>query len=148
MIYVDADACPVKDEIYRVARRHGVKVVIAANNPMFVPTDDLFELVVKTGFGVVDDWIAEACTAGDVVITGDIPLAARALLKGARVLDHRGRAFTENDIHDLMATRDLMTALRAAGEPTRGPAPFSAKDRSSFLSKLDDTLHAVKRLGK
>lgn len=145
MIYIDADACPVKDEVYRVAKRFGVKVVVAANNPMMVPKSDLIELVVKTGFGGVDNWIAEVCGPGDLVITGDIPLAARSLQRGARVLDHRGKAFTDNTIGEALATRELMSDLRAYGEITRGQAPFSARDRSSFLSKLDETLHAVKR---
>jgi uncharacterized protein YaiI (UPF0178 family) len=148
VIYVDADACPVKAEIYRVALRFRVKVIVAVNNPLQVPVSDLIELVVKTGFGVVDDWIAETCGAGDVVVTADIPLAARALLRGAIVLDHRGRAFTENDIGEALATRELMNHLRAGGETTGGPAPFTAKDRSRFLSKLDETLHKIRRTVK
>jgi uncharacterized protein len=148
VIYVDADACPVKDEIYRVARRFRVKVIVAVNNPLQVPAHDLIELVVKTGFGGVDDWIAETCGLGDIVVTVDIPLAARALLRGASVLDHRGRAFTENDIGEALANRELMNDLRASGEATGGPAPFTAKDRSRFLSKLDETLHAIRRAAK
>ncbi len=147
MIYIDADACPVKDEIYRVARRLDVKVIVASNTPIFVPASEQFELVVKAGFGGVDDWIAEVCGPGDVVITADIPLAARALERGSRVLDHRGHAFTIDDIGEALATRELMSDLRATGEARGGPAPFSAKDRSRFLSKLDETLHTIARTG-
>src|SRR5262245_50579988 len=97
-IYIDADACPVKDETYRVARRYAMRVAVVANAPLRVPSDALFELVVRPGFGAADDWIAEQAGVGDVVITADIPLAARCLAKGARVLDPKGQPFTESDI--------------------------------------------------
>ena len=145
MIYVDADACPVKDEIYRVAKRLNVNVIVAANCPMRVPTDALIELVVKPGFGSVDDWIAETCGPDDLVITADIPLAARALGRGSFVLDPRGNPFTERDIGHALATRELMSELRMTGEVTGGPAPFAPKDRSRFLSKLDEILHTIQR---
>ena len=145
IIYVDADACPVKEEIYRVARRLSVNVIVAANCSIRVPMDPLIELVVKEGFGGVDDWIAETCGPDDLVITADIPLAARSLLRGSTVLDPRGNPFTERDIGHALATRELMNELRMTGEVTGGPAPFSQKDRSRFLSKLDEMLHAIRR---
>src|SRR5438132_298726 len=97
-IYIDADACPVKDEVYRVARRYAMRVAVVANAPLRVPGDALVELVVRPGFGAADDWIAEQAGPGDVIITADIPLAARCLAKGASVLDSKGHPFTESDI--------------------------------------------------
>src|SRR5205823_14210771 len=102
-IYIDADACPVKDETYRVARRYAMRVVVVANAPLRVPPNPLVELVVRTGFGAADDWIAEEVGPGDIVITADIPLAARALAKAARVLNHKGEPFTDNDIGSALA---------------------------------------------
>src|SRR6266542_3022844 len=110
-IYVDADACPVKDEIYRVARRYGLRVAVVANAPLRVPADPRVELVVRPGFGAADDWIAEQAGPGDVVVSADIPLAARCLEKGARVLDPKGRPSTDNDIGAALAMRDLMDTL-------------------------------------
>lgn len=144
-IYIDADACPVKDEVYRVARRYGLRVAVAANAAMRVPRDALVELIVCRGFGEVDDWIAERVGRGDIVITSDIPLAARCLEKEARVLDPKGNAFSENDIGAALALRELMGQLRQDGSVTGGPAPMNAKDRSRFLSKLDETIHAIRR---
>ncbi len=144
-IYIDADACPVKDEVYRVARRYGMRVAVVANAPLRVPADALIELVVRPGFGGADDWIAEQSGAGDVVVTADVPLAARCLEKGARVLDPKGRPFTDRDIGAALATRDLMDELRQGGTVTGGPAPMTPKDRSRFLSKLDETVNAVRR---
>jgi uncharacterized protein YaiI (UPF0178 family) len=144
-IYIDADACPVKDEIYRVARRYGMPVKVVANAPQRTPADALIELVVCPGFGAADDWIAEHTARGDIVITADIPLAARCLAKDARVLDAKGRTFTDNDIGSALAMRDLMDELRQGGVVTGGPAPMTAKDRSRFLSKLDETINAVRR---
>lgn len=145
IIYVDADACPVKDEVYRVARRYEMCVLVVANATMRVPIDALFELIVRDGFGEVDDWIAEQAGLGDIVITADIPLAARCLAREARVLDPRGNVFTENDIGEALGMRDLMHELRQDGTVTGGPAPMSAKDRSRFLSKLDELINAVRR---
>ena len=145
IIYIDADACPVKQEVYRVARRYGMRVIVAANAPLQVPPDTLFQLVIQTGFGVVDDWIAEQVDAGDIVITADIPLAARCIAKGSRVLGSKGRELTDNDIGSVLATRDLMTELRQGGTVTGGPAPMTPKDRSRFLAKLDDLVNAVRR---
>lgn len=145
IVYIDADACPVKDEVYRVARRYQMRVAVVANAPLRVPTNALIELVVRPGFGSADDYIAEQAGPGDVVITADIPLAARCLEKGARVLGPKGDPFTENDIGQALATRDLMDQLRQGGMVTGGPAPMTPRDRSRFLSKLDEVVNAVRR---
>jgi uncharacterized protein YaiI (UPF0178 family) len=144
-VYIDADACPVKDEIYRVARRYALPVKVVANAPLRVPADALVELVVRPGFGAADDWIAEQAGIGDIVITADIPLAARCLAKEARVLSPKGQPFTDNDIGAALGMRDLMDELRQGGAITGGPAPMTAKDRSRFLSKLDEMINAVRR---
>ena len=146
IIWIDADACPVKDEIYRVARRYAMRVTVVANAPLRVPSDALFELVVRSGFGAADDWIADQTGPGDIVITADIPLAARALAKNARVLDPKGWPFTDSAIGAALATRDLMEQLRNTGEVSGGPAPMTPKDRSRFLGKLDEMVNTVKRL--
>jgi hypothetical protein len=145
IIYIDADACPVKDEVYRVARRYEMRVAVVANTQIRVPGDALVELVVRLGFGEVDDWIAEQVGPADIVITSDIPLAARCLAKEARVLDPKGHPFTESDIGEALAMRDLMNDLRQSGEAHGGPAPMTPKDRSRFLSKLDEAINAVRR---
>ena len=144
-IYIDADACPVKEEVYRVARRYAVRVVVVANAPLRVPADDLVGLVVRQGFGAADDWIAEQAGPGDIVVTADIPLAARCLAKEARALSPKGQPFTENDIGAALGMRDLMDELRQGGAITGGPAPMTAKDRSRFLSALDEMINAVRR---
>jgi len=145
ILYVDADACPVKDEIFRVAARYEVRVVVVANAIMRMPSRGQVELVVRTGFGEVDNWIAEQAGAGDIVITADIPLAARCLAKGARALSPKGNPFTDNDIGSALATRSIMEELRQEGVVTGGPAPMTPKDRSRFLSKLDEFINAVRR---
>ena len=145
-IYVDADACPVKEEIYRVARRYGSKVFVIANSPMRVPQEENFEFVgVSGGFDVADDWIAERARTGDIVITADIPLAGRCLQQGARVLGPTGLEFTEDAIGDALATRALLDMLRQSGDFRGGPSPFARSDRSRFLSKLDELVHAARR---
>jgi uncharacterized protein YaiI (UPF0178 family) len=144
-IYVDADACPVKNEAYRVARRYGLPVQVVANAPLRVPPDPLVSLVVQAGFGAADDWIAEQAGTGDVVVTADIPLAARCLEKGARVLGPKGVPFTEEDIGSALALRALLDELRQGGAVTGGPAPMTARDRSRFLSKLDEMVNAIRR---
>jgi uncharacterized protein YaiI (UPF0178 family) len=145
-IYVDGDACPVKEETYRVARRHQVKVYVVSNSTLRVPREELIELVVVRGrFDAADDWIVEHIGDGDVAITADIPLAERCLRQGARVLGPKGDEFTEDAIGDAMATRALLDMLRQSGEIGGGPAPFVKADRSRFLSKLDETLHALRR---
>ncbi len=144
-VFIDADACPVKDEVYRVAARYQMAVKVVANAPLRVPVNPLVELVVRAGFGAADDWIAEQVGPGDVVITADIPLAARCLAKDARVLGPKGNAFTENEIGSVLALRDLLDELRQGGTVTGGPAPMTPKDRSRFLSKLDEMINAVRR---
>ena len=143
--YVDADARPVKDEAYRVARRYPIRVAVVANAPLRVPAGGAVELVVCPGFGAADDWIAEQAGPGDVVVTAEIPLAARCLAKGARVLDPKGRPFTDNEIGSALALRGLLDELRQGGAVTGGPAPMTPKDRSRFLSKLDEAVNAVRR---
>jgi uncharacterized protein YaiI (UPF0178 family) len=145
-IYVDADACPVKEEVYKVARRYGMHVAVVANAALRVPADALIALVVRPGFGAADDWIAEQAGTGDVVVTADIPLAARCLANRALVLDPKGRALTDNDIGSALAIRNLMDELRQSGTVTGGPAPMTPKDRSRFLSKLDEVVNAVRRI--
>jgi uncharacterized protein YaiI (UPF0178 family) len=145
-IYVDADACPVKDEVYRVAQRYGLAVTLVANSYMNHPRGREVELVVvEEGRDAADDWIVEHVVAGDIVITGDIPLASRSLENGARVLGHKGREFTRDNIGDALATRHLLTQLRDQGTMLGGPPPFQKKDRSLFLQKLDELIHAIRR---
>ena len=147
-IFIDADACPVKDEIYRVAGRYGLKVFVVANGFINVPRDPLIErVIVPAGMNVADDWIAERASPGAIVITNDIPLADRAVKAGAEVLGANGRAFTAESIGMALATRNLMDDLRSAGETTRGPKPFAAKDRSAFLQALDAVIVKLKRRG-
>jgi uncharacterized protein YaiI (UPF0178 family) len=138
-IFVDGDACPVKDETYVVATRYGVRVALVANSRIGVPPGLGVELVlVEQGPDAADDWIAAHVQPGDVVVTADIPLAARCLAEGARVLGTNGRVFSEDSIGDLVATRDLKDQLRSAGVGTGGPPPMSGRDRSRFLAKLDE----------
>jgi uncharacterized protein len=145
ILYVDGDACPVKEEVYRVARRYAMPVKVVANAPLRVPTGPLFEQVVRTGFGAADDWIAEHAGPGDVVVTADVPLAARCVAAGAAVLDPKGRPFTDADVGAALAMRDLREELRQSGQMTGGPAPLTAKDRSRFLGKLDQLVTAARR---
>lgn len=145
-IYVDGDACPVKQEVYKVAQRYGLKVTVVANSWMNVPGSDWLKLVVvDKGDDVADDWIAENAEKDDIVVTGDFPLAARCLDSEARVLGHRGRPFTEENIGDALASRHLLRMLREQGEMRGGPPPFSNKDRSQFLQGLDQMINAIKR---
>lgn len=147
-VFVDADACPVKAEVYKVAARHGVKTWVVANSYLHVPREPLIErVVVEAGLDVADDWIAERARRGAVVITADVPLAARCVKAGADVIAPNGRAFSEQAIGMALATRNLMDQLRSEGQATRGPPPFSARDRSSFLSALDLVLVRLKRAG-
>ena len=141
MIYVDADACPVKDEVYVVATRYGVPVTLVANASMHVPAGFGVELVVvDEGLDAADDWIAEQVREGDVVVTADIPLAARCLEAGAAALGTNGRPFTEDSIGGALASRELNAGLREAGSLSGGPRPLSSKDRSRFLSRLDEAV--------
>ncbi len=147
-IYIDADACPVKAEVYRVAERHRVKVVVVANSFMAVPSDPLVErVIVSSGFDAADDWIAERAGRGSVVITADIPLAHRCVTAGGDVIGPTGKPFTQASIGMALATRNLMEDLRAMGDVTGGPKPFSARDRSAFLSALDVAINRLKRAG-
>lgn len=147
-IYVDADACPVKAEIYRVAERHAVKVCVVSNSPMAVPREPCIERVlVGSGPDVADDWIAERASRGGIVITADVPLAHRCVTAGADVIAPTGRALTEASIGMALATRNLMDDLRSAGQITSGPKPFQPRDRSNFLSALDLAIVRLKRDG-
>jgi hypothetical protein len=145
-IYVDADACPVKEEVYRVARRYALDVTLVANAPQRIPEDERFALVVvREGMDVADDWIAKHAGEGDIVITADIPLAARCLRNGARVIGTTGRPFTEDNVGGALATREILSELRGAGEVTYGPRPFEKQDRSRFLQALDTAIQAIRR---
>ncbi|HEV7821817.1 MAG TPA: YaiI/YqxD family protein [Burkholderiales bacterium] len=147
-IYVDADACPVKQEVYRVAERHGLKVYVVSNSPIAVPRDPLIErVVVAAGMDAADDWIAERVAKGAIVVTQDIPLAARAVKAGAVAIAPNGKPFDESSIGMTLATRNLMDSLRSAGEITGGPRPFAAKDRSAFLQSLEREIVRLKRAG-
>jgi len=145
-VYVDADACPVKPEVYRVAQRYGLDVVLVANAYMNVPRAGWLRLVVvEEGPDAADDWIAGHVETDDVVITGDFPLAARCLDRGASVLGLRGQPFTADNIGDALATRHLLTQLRDQGLMMGGPSAFSPKDRSRFLQSLDEMINAIRR---
>lgn len=144
-ILVDADACPVKEEIYRVARRHGLSVTLVANSRMAIPASESVSLELVTGrFDAADDRIVERAAAGDVVISDDIPLASRCLEKGAWVLSPKGHRFTEDNIGDALATREILSQLRDGGVATGGPAPFDRKHRSRFLEQIEGTIRAAR----
>lgn len=144
-IYVDADACPVKDEIYRVAARHGLSVTLVANRYIAVPRDPSVRLqVVPEGPDAADEWIAEHVQPHDVVVTADIPLAARCLSADALAIGTTGKPFTTDSIGAALATRELMSHLRETGEMTGGPRPFAPKDRSRFLEALQLAVNRAK----
>lgn len=145
-IYVDADACPVKDEIYKVAERHGLPVSIVAGGFIRVPQHPLIERIAAgSGMDAADDWIAERARDGDIVITADIPLASRCVKAGATVIAPNGKPFTEQSIGMTLAMRNLMTDLRSSGEITGGPRGFTPRDRSTFLSALDSAIRRIAR---
>ncbi|RAI39278.1 YaiI/YqxD family protein [Rhodoplanes roseus] len=145
-IYVDADACPVKDEIYRVAARHNLPVTVVAAGFIRVPQDPLIErLAAGPGMDAADDLIAERVKPGDIVVTQDIPLASRSIKAGAAAIAPNGRLFTEADIGMALAVRNLMTDLRSAGEQTSGPRPFTPRDRSTFLQSLEQAIRRAQR---
>ena len=154
-LYIDADACPVKQEIYRVAERHAgkgtaLKVLVVSNSPIAVPRDmgDLIErVVVGAGMDEADNWIAERTGCGDIVVTADVPLASRCFKAGAAVIAPNGRAFAADSIGMTLATRNLMDSLRSSGEITGGPKPFQPRDRSNFLSALDRAIVRLIRHG-
>jgi uncharacterized protein YaiI (UPF0178 family) len=145
-IYVDADACPVKEEVYRVAMRYGLAVTLVANSSMRTPDNSHITLeVVEGGLDVADDWIVEHVGPHDIVITADIPLASRCLKEGAHVIGPKGKPFTQENIGDAVMTRDLLTELRGAGEITGGPPPITTRDRSLFLQQLDQMVQFIRR---
>ena len=145
-IFVDADACPVKQEVYRVAGRHALRVILVSNSWMRTPPGEWIELVVVGGgLDVADDWIAEHVREDDIVVTADIPLASRCLKKCALALAPTGRVFTEDMIGEALATREILSHLRDVGVATGGPAPFAKRDRSRFLQNLDEAIRKVRR---
>jgi uncharacterized protein YaiI (UPF0178 family) len=145
-IFVDADACPVKREVYRVASRYCLDVTLVANSWMRVPNEQWIELkVVEDGIDAADDWIVAHVQPHDIVVTADIPLASRCLKKGAHVMGTTGKPFTENNIGGAVATRDLLSELRGAGEITGGPPPLKKQDRSRFLQQLDEVIQSIRR---
>ena len=146
VIYVDADACPVKQEIYRVAKRYRFKVILVANTWMRTPSDSWLELrVVDDHPDAADDWIVENAVADDILVTADIPLAARCVKNSVSVLSPRGRLFTQESIVESLANQELMSHIRDMGTMTGGPPPFDGRDRSHFLQRLDQTIQAIRR---
>ena len=136
----------MKAEVYRVAERHALRVIVVSNSPIAVPREPTIERVVVSGdMDAADDWIAERAGGNDIVITADVPLAARCVKAGATVIAPNGKPFTESSIGMTLATRNLMDSLRSAGEITGGPKPFSPRDRSAFLSALDKAINRIKR---
>jgi uncharacterized protein YaiI (UPF0178 family) len=145
-VYVDADACPVKAEVYKVCARHGLKTYVVANSFMAVPNDPLIErVIVPAGADAADDWIAARAGPRAVVVTADVPLASRCVKAGAVAIAPNGRRFTEDSIGLALATRNLLHELRSEGAVTGGPKPFAARDRSAFLSALDQAIVRLKR---
>ncbi|MFC1868726.1 YaiI/YqxD family protein [Thermodesulfobacteriota bacterium] len=145
-IFVDADACPVKPEVYRVASRYRLDVTLVANSWMRIPNERWIALeIVEDGFDAADDWIVEHLRPYDIVVTSDIPLASRCLKEGARVIGPSGKPFTEDNIGQAIATRDLLSELRDAGEITGGPRPLKKRDQSRFLQQLDEVIQSIRR---
>jgi hypothetical protein len=145
-IFIDADACPVKQEVYRVAKRYSLTVTLVANSWMRVPHEPSIRLEVVSGAqDAADDWIVGHVGPHDIVVTADIPLANRCLKEGARVISTTGKPFTDDNIGQSVAMRDLLSELRGAGVATSGPPPLNQRDRSLFLQKLDDAIQAVRR---
>ena len=148
LVLVDADACPVKDEVFRVAGRYGVRTIVVSNSFMMLPKDPLIErAVVGQGLDVADDWIAERARPGVVVVTADVPLAHRCVSAGADAIAPTGKPFTTASVGMALAVRDLMTDLRSAGAVTSGPRPFTRADRSAFLQALDRAVVRLTRAG-
>jgi uncharacterized protein YaiI (UPF0178 family) len=145
-LFVDADACPVKDEVYKVALRYGLQTFVVANSFIQIPNHPLIERsIVDAGPDAADDWIAERCRIGDIVITQDIPLADRALKAGAQAIGNQGKPFTRDSIGSALAGREIGEHLRAMGVATSGPRAFTSSDRSRFLQELDAAIHRAKR---
>ena len=147
-LFIDADACPVKDEVYKVARRYRLKVFVVSNSFILCPRGEplIESVVVDAGPDVADDWIAERVEPGDIVVTGDIPLAGRVLEKQGQAINSKGAPFTVDSIGSALAGRAIGEHLRSMGEVTRGPAPFQAADRSRFLQALDEAVHRARRV--
>ena len=146
-IYIDADACPVKQEVYRVAKRYGLNLTLVANSWMRTPDEPWIAIeVVKDDFDAADDWIVDRVNPDDIVVTADILLANRCLQEGARVIGSTGKPFTEDNIGDAVATRELLAELRVTGEVAGGPPPMEKRDRSRFLQQLDQMIQSVRRL--
>jgi len=145
-IFIDADACPVKQEVYRVASRCGLDVTLVANSRMRIPNEPWIALeIVANGLDAADDWIVEHVQPHDIVVTADIPLASRCLKKDASVIGTTGKPFTEDNIGHSVATRDLLSELREIGEITGGPPPLKKRDRSRFLQQLDEMIQSIRR---
>ncbi len=145
-VFIDADACPVKQEVYRVAGRYRLDVTLVSNSWMRIPNERWITLeVVEDGFDVADDWIVENVQPDDIVITADIPLASRCLKKGAHAIGTTGKPFTEASIGHVVATRDLLSELRETGAVTGGPPPLQKRDRSRFLQQLDEVIQSIRR---
>ena len=146
-IFIDADACPVKDEVYKVAGRYGLMTTVVANSFIQIPRSSLIErTIVDAGPDIADDWIAERTKPGDIVITNDIPLAERVLKAGGAAIAPNGRAFTPDSIGSALASRAIGEHLRATGEVTGGPRPFGPADRSKFLQALDEAVNRERRI--
>jgi hypothetical protein len=145
-IFIDADACPVKDEVYKVAARYGLKTFVVSNSFIQIPQSALIERrIVDAGPDVADDWIAGEAQPGDIVVTNDIPLADRVLKAGAAAIAPNGRAFTADSIGSALAQRSIMEHIRSTGEITGGPRPFAPADRSRFLQALDEAVNRERR---
>jgi uncharacterized protein YaiI (UPF0178 family) len=145
-LFIDGDGCPVKEESYRVAQRHGMQVIVVANKRMNIPLHPLIRMeVVAADPDAADNWIAENIAPDDICVTADIPLADRCLKAHAKALDPRGEEWTEDNIGDAIATREIMRGLREMGETRGGPAPMSPRDRSQFLGELEQLIQRVKR---
>ena len=147
-IFIDADACPVKKEVYKVADRCGLRVFVVSNSAIYVPTSgeaQIESIAVGPGADVADDWIAEHIRAGDICITADIPLASRCIKQGASAMGPRGKPFTEDSIGDDLATRELLSSLRDSGQISGGPPPMAKTDRSRFLDALDQIIQKIRR---
>jgi uncharacterized protein len=146
-IFVDGDGCPVKQEVYRVAKRYGLKVNLVSNSRMRAPQEDWLQIAVVDGkFDAADDWIVEHVNQDDIVITGDIPLASRCLEKAARVISPVDRVFSKENIGEALASRELLSHLRDLGNITGGSAPFKKQDRSRFLQRLDETVQGLRKI--
>ena len=146
-LYIDADACPVKDECYRVAKRYAWPVIVVANSQIGIPADPSVTMVVRLGFGAADDWIAEQIGPGDLAITVDVPLAARCVEKGALVVTNKGYLYTAANIGVALAVRNLNEELRQSGLlGAGGPSPMNTKDRSKFLAKLDEAINLTRKM--